>query len=97
MTTDPTPGPQQCYRCRSNRVIQGYGGPSDSGDFVLHAEDQRKGWFRLPMGYLNFSGERSLCLDCGLVTASVEVARIEKMVCKYASDQLLARLGLTRL
>lgn len=96
MNSDATTQNQPCLRCQSHRVLRGHGGGSDGGDFVLNPEDQRKGWWRLPMGFLNFPGERILCLDCGLVTACTEPVKAKKMLQRHGSDELLARLGLAR-
>jgi len=96
MNSDSTQQDQYCLRCHSNRVIRGHGGGSDFGDFVLNSEDQRKEFWRLQMGYLNLGGERTLCVDCGLVVGSVDTAKAEKMLRGHASDELLARLGLAR-
>lgn len=96
MKSDSSASNQICLRCHSARIVVGSGGGSDSGDFVLCPEDQRKEFWRLQMGYLNFGGERTLCLDCGLVIGSVDPAKAKKIIQRHGSDELLARFSIGR-
>ena len=93
------PEEQRCFRCHSLRLIQGHGEPFGSLDFALNSKDRQKGFWafwRYKPGYLLMGADRTLCLDCGLVTGFVDKAKAETMLRRAASDELLRRVGLAR-
>ena len=99
MNSNASQPEQRCFRCQSARLIQGHGEPFGSLDFALNSEDRQKGFWtfwRYKPGYLLMDRDRTLCLDCGLVTGYVDKAKAEKMLRRDASDELLRRVGLAR-
>src|SRR5687768_15359558 len=99
MNSNSSQTEQRCFRCQSSRLIQGHGEDMGSLDFALNSEDRQKGfwaYWRFKSGSLNMGPDRTLCLDCGLVTGFVDIAKAETMLRRDASDELLLRVGLAR-
>ncbi len=91
----------KCPHCHGGRIFRGrFAGtpgaacPSESSSCVTLCKQDSKGWLTWGYPACSLDDDAFVCLDCGFLWTTVNVAAVLQMIQRYGTKEVRGALGL---